>query len=500
MTVSSPGKGICTKWFMTYNNISHFYPNLLKALLCKKLTAMNAKKHQENLSGIPATIPPMIHPLSLRLSISLFAFLLFTCLQAPCAVAAIYEVGPTKTYKAISQVPLDSLEPGDIVKIFYREEPYREKFIFRCSGTKDKPIVIKGIPHKGKRPVIDGRSARQTQNENWPQSGRWLIKVGDKTPADYVHIKNLELRNANNSQEYRLGKGNRAYEDNAAGVFVRLGRNVLISNCAIHGCGNGIQTSYGPDVACVTISGCLIYDNGNHINLDSSQEHNVYLCGTHTTVQFCRFGVPHSNGNNIKDRGLNTTIRYNWIEGGKNRQLDLVDHKEYGRADAYVYGNVIVQGREVDNDNMIHWGGDSGNSRSGTLYLFNNTIVGKIKKTRFVVVRYPDCDVEMKNNVFIGSGKLWNGKGIIFGSNNWFSYDITLPRYLNLGIQGTRPGLILVSNMKYTPGTGSFLINRGTNKVPKPVKYMPKQFTGGTKRPQDGHIDIGAFEATYSRK
>jgi hypothetical protein len=450
---------------------------------------MNAKKRQENLSGTPTTIPPMPHSLSLRVSLSLVAFLLFTCLRSPCAVAAVYEVGPAKTYKTISQVPLDSLEPGDIVKIFYRKEPYNEKFIIRRSGTKGRPIIIKGVPHKGKRPVVDGRSARQTQEERWPQSGRWLIKVGDGTPADYVHIKNLELCNANNSQIYRLGKGNHAYEDNAAGIFIRFGRNVLVSGCAIHGCGNGIQTSYGPDVARVTISGCLIYDNGNHINLDSDQEHNVYLCGTHTTVQFCRFGVPHSNGNNLKDRGLDTIIRYNWIEGGKNRQLDLVDHKEYGRANAYVYGNVIVQ--------MIHWGGDSGSSRSGILYLFNNTIVGKVKKTRFVVVRYPDCDVEIKNNVFIGSGKLWNGKGIIFGSNNWFSYDITLPRHLNLGIQGTRPGFLLVPNMQYMPGHGSFLINRGTNKLPKPVKYMPRPFTGGIRRPQDRYMDIGAFEAVY---
>lgn len=115
------------------------------------------------------------------------------------------------------------------------------------------------------------------------------------------------------------------------------------------------------------------------------------------------------------------------------------------------------------------------------------------------MIRYPDCDVEMKNNVFIGSGKLWNGKGIIFGSNNWFSYDIALPRHLNLGIQGTRTGFLLVPNMQYMPGSGSFLINRGTNKVPKRVKYMPRSFTGGIRRPQDRYMDIGAFEAIYTQ-
>ncbi|MBU4287581.1 MAG: hypothetical protein KKI12_05340 [Proteobacteria bacterium] len=429
-----------------------------------------------------------------------FAFLLFAFLQTHFVFAVDYEVGPNKTYKAISQVPLDSLEPGDVVKIYYRKKAYHEKFIIRRSGTKDKPIIIKGIPLKGKQPVIDGSLACQGQDEHWPQSGRWLIKVGDGNAADYVQIKNLELCNANNSQQYRKKESNANYEDNAAGIFIRLGRNVLIANCVIHSCGNGIQTTYGPDVSYAKISGCLIYDNGNHTNLDSSQEHNVYLCGTHTTVQFCRFGVPHSDGNNIKDRGLDTIIRYNWIEGGKNRQLDLVDHKEYGRADAYVYGNVIIQGREVNNDNMIHWGGDSGNSRSGTLYLFNNTIVGKLKKTRFIVVRYPDCNVEMKNNVFIGTGRLWNGKGSLYGSNNWFSYKIDVPPILNLGKQGNQPGFLPSSNLQYIPALGSPLINRGTNKVPKRVEYMPKPFAGGTRRPKDGRIDIGAFEAIYSHK
>lgn len=441
-------------------------------------------------------------PLPIKVSASFFAFLLLTFFYAHSAYAAIYEVGPKKIYKTISNVPFDSLEPGDTVKIYYKAEPYHEKFIIRCSGTKDNPIIIKGIPHKGKRPVIDGSSASQGQKERWTQSGRWLIKAGDGTPAHYVQIKNLELRNANNLQQYRK-KGSDAeydYEDNAAGVFIRLGRNVLISNCVIHSCGNGIQTTYGPDVSHAKISGCLIYDNGNHKNLNSSQEHNVYLCGTHTTVQFCRFGVPHSDGNNIKDRGVDTIIRYNWIEGGKNRQIDLVDHKEYVQADAYVYGNVIVQGQDVNNDNMIHWGGDSGSSRSGTLYLFNNTIVGKVKTTRFIVVRYPDCNVEIKNNVFVGSGKLWNGKGILFGSNNWFSYDITLHSSLNVGIQGTMPGFLLVPNMQYMPGLGSILINMGTNKVPKRMKYMPRSFTGGIRRPQDKYMDIGAFEAVYVGK
>jgi hypothetical protein len=251
-------------------------------------------------------------------------------------------------------------------------------------------------------------------------------------------------------------------------------------------------------VSHVTLNSCRIYDNGNHLNRKSDQEHNVYLCGTHSTIQACRFGDTHADGNNIKDRGLNTIIRYNWIEGGKNRQLDLVDHKEYGRADAYVYGNVIMQARDLSNDNMIHWGGDSGHSRSGTLYLFNNTILARAEETRFIVIRFPDCSVGIKNNVFMGSGILWNGKGGLYGSNNWFSSKINIPSHLFLGVQGQDPGFSMNPTMPYMPRSGSWLINNGTNHVPMEVKYMPTPNTGGFKRPKDGRMDIGAFEFSAS--
>ena len=408
--------------------------------------------------------------------------------------SSVYEVGPGKELEGISQVPLDVLEPGDIVRIYYRQEPYREKFILRRSGTKENPIVILGVPEGDKLPIIGGNLSNQFQEEQLFEPGRWLIKVGDGTSGDHIQIKNLELRNANNSQTFVRAGHAQGFDDNAAGVFVRFGRHVLITGCIIHSCGNGIQTSYGPKVSHVTLNGCRIYDNGNALNRLSDQEHNVYLCGTNSIIQGCRFGDTHSDGNNIKDRALNTIIRYNWIEGGKNRQLDLVDYIGYGRADAYVYGNVITQGESISNNNMIHWGGDSGHCRSGTLYLFNNTILAMAEETRFIVVRYPDCSVGMKNNVFMGSGTLWNGNGVLYGSNNWFSLRINIPSHLFLGLRGWDPGFSTKATVPYMPQSGSKLVNNRTNQVPLKVEFMPTPYTGGFRRPNDGRMDIGAFE------
>lgn len=435
----------------------------------------------------------------LRICRRLSPLLIATILVQPAVVrSAIYEVGPGMKYRNIANVPMDSLEPGDIVKIHRKNEPYHEKLIIRRSGTEEKPIIIQGVSTEGKLPIIDGNNAIQFQREEWNHSGRWLIKVGDSRPADNVTIENLHLRNANNTQLFAEQGAILSYQANAAGVFVAFGKRVAINKCIIHSCGNGVQTSYGPNVSHVTLNGCWISGNGNHRDPSSSQEHNVYLCGANSVVQFCRFGEPRSDGHNIKDRGHDTVIRYNWIEGGKNRQLDLVDYKEYKRANAYVYGNVIIQGDIVHNKNMIHWGGDSGHSRSGILYLFNNTIVAKDANTLFLAIRYSDCAIEIKNNVFVGIGRFWNGKGRLWGSNNWFSSLINGVS-TSLGLKESFPQFCTIQNIPYMPCPSSSLINAGTDKIPKPVEYMPNSNAGGFRRPTYRRMDIGAYELPNSR-
>ena len=349
--------------------------------------------------------------LALRITVE---FCLIFCFVSD-AFSTIYSVGIDKYYKNLAEVPFDSLNPGDTVNIFYRERPYYEKIILRRSGTKKNPITIRGIPQRGKLPIIDGISAVQFQKENRPEpgGGRWLVKVGDGVPGNYIHIKNLHLRNANNTHAYKYQEKAYMYNDNAAGVFIRIGRHVVVSGCIIQSCGNGILTGYGPAVSHFILNRCKIFKNGNHKKSLSSQEHNVYLQGAYTTVQFCVFGEQVSDGQNVKDRSLRTVIRYNWIEGGKSRQLDLVDYKGYRKSDAFVYGNVIIQGKKINNKNMVHWGGDQGHSRSGTLFFFNNTVIGKAKRTLFIATQYANCQViiilpiDLADPSFLTLAHLW---------------------------------------------------------------------------------------------
>jgi len=421
-------------------------------------------------------------------------FVAFFCMAVE-ASSAIYKVGPGQDLSELDQVPFDDLKPGDKVKIYYRKAPYRARIILRRSGTSQRPIVIMGVMSQGKRPVIDGANAILFQKESNQNPGRYLIRIGDDRTGDHIHILNLTLRNANNTETTIENNQKRAYTDNAAGVWIIKGRHIKISNCLIYSCGNGILTWHAPAVTHLTMIGCILVKNGNHANPQSDQEHNAYLGAANTIVESCYFGKPFANGQNLKDRGMNTIIRYNWIEEGNNRQLDLVDYKGYKKADAYVYGNVLIQGAKSHNHNMIHWGGDGGHSRSGTLYLFNNTIIGRHPIARYIDVQYPDCRVDSRNNIFMGMGTLWNRMGTFYGSNNWISNQIQCPEGMVLRIRGDVPGFLnYEKKYRYLPLPGAAVVNAGTNITPLPVKFMPKLYAGKIKRPVFMSMDIGAYE------
>ncbi len=418
----------------------------------------------------------------------IFFFILFSS-----ALATVFEVGPEKKYHNISQVPFNHLNPGDTVKIYYRVEPYRETLVLMRSGTPELPIIITGVPENGKLPVIDGSNAVQTELQIPQHFGRSLITIGDETPGNYVAIKRLILKNANNSEKYYASESLKSYKDNAAGIFLWKGHHVTVSGCIISACGNGILTNAAPEVDHFTLNKCMIYNNGNRANPASSQEHNVYLQGEKTTVQCCLFKTPFSDGQNIKDRGSNTIIRYNWIEGGTSRQLDLVERKEYPKADAYVYGNVIIQGVDPLNHQIINWGGETG-SRKGTLYFFNNTVIGKSSNALFMYVSQSNCKQELFNNAFMGTGRLWNGKGGFKAGGNWYSNTIRIPTGYYIGISGEKPLFVSIGGIPYIPNAISPLVNAGINSFRSKVGYMPTSYCRCIRRPRIDSIDIGAYE------
>src|SRR5262245_35217089 len=323
---------------------------------------------------------------------ALFATLL--ALFSARAQGAIYDVGPGQVYTSIGAVPLATLQPGDTVRIHYRADPYKEKWVICRQGTAAQPITFTGVAGpNGELPVIEGISAVTAPGLNYWSENRGIVKIGGaNTPSDtmpkHIVIENLEIRGARSSYTFTDDTGvTVAYASNASTIYVEKCENCTIRNNVLHDAGNGLfVASSDTDVSRdIVIEKNHIYDGGN---VGSIFEHNVYTAalGIRFEGNFLGGLRAGAGGNNLKDRSAGTVIRYNWIEGG-NRQLDLMDGEDSSAirndpsySSTYVYGNVLVENANDGNRQMAHYGGDSGNTatyRKGTMYFYNNTLVSK---------------------------------------------------------------------------------------------------------------------------
>ncbi len=301
--------------------------------------------------------------------------------------ANVYEVGPDKPYVDPGAVPWESLLPGSLVLIHYREEPYRSKWVVARQGSVLHPIVIRGVPRQGdgKLPIISGDNATTRLELDYWNENRSVLKVGGANyPAEmpaWITIENLEIRSGRPGYFFNDDRGNTSeYSSNAAAIHVEMGEHITIRNCILTDCANGFFA--GSQAGDLLLEGNSIFDNGME---NSIYQHNNYTEALGIVFQYNHFGPLRSGcrGNNLKDRSAGTVIRYNWIEAG-NRAIDLVesDHAELYTHPSYratfVYGNVLIKHDVVENGQVVHYGGDGpdySRYRKGILWFFNNTVI-----------------------------------------------------------------------------------------------------------------------------
>ncbi|MGE0056934.1 MAG: hypothetical protein AB7T32_03000, partial [Dehalococcoidia bacterium] len=380
-----------------------------------------------------------------------------------------YEVGPDADLKSLADVPWADLEAGDSVRIHWREEPYREKFMLRGQGTASTPIVVCGISSDaGELPIIDGKDAVTPKDLPTPFSGngevRGLIHItvgrddqwGYK--PSYIVIQGLHIRNAFYENSFTNAAGKKVnYSENAAGIFVERGENITVRGVEIEGNGNGFFVASGDSEEVlsrdIVLERSRIYGNGT-VKTAPDRHHNIYTEAVGMVFQFNDIGPLRegSGGVALKDRSAGTVIRYNRIEGGA-RTLDLVD-----AGDSYpiltklpeyrttlVYGNLLIAG-PVGASNMIHYGGDSGQPdifRKGTLYFYNNTVVVRADLEGGPNARYRTAlfdaessgeTIEAVNNIIdVGPGTA----GKEHTQLTWMRYEGNL----KLGVNWATPGM-----------------------------------------------------------
>jgi hypothetical protein len=448
--------------------------------------------------------------------------------------AATYEVGTGKPYASIGAVPWESLQPGDLVLIHWRTQPYKEKWVICRQGTAASPIVVRGVPGpSGELPVIDGNGATTRSALNYWNDVRGVLKIGgasvppDTTPR-YITIENLEFRSARPPYTFTAANGtSKSYVANAAALYVEKGEHIIIRNCTLRDSGNGLFI--GSPAAAPSrdflIEGNYILDNGN---TGSAYEHNNYSAALGIVFQYNRFGPPRAGagGNNLKDRSAGLVVRYNWIEGG-NRQLDLVDAEDSSvivqdpsYRSTFVYGNILIETDGSGNRQVVHYGGDSGNTgiyRKGTLYMYNNTIVStRTDRTTLMRLSTNEETSDFRNNIVYVTAagntlSLLDATGILNLSHNWFkpgrvSTFGTLSGTINddgTSVTGTSPGFAGEAAQDYRLAAGSAAINAGASlpAAALPAHALAMQYRkhqGGEARPADATLDIGAFEYAAS--
>ncbi len=447
------------------------------------------------------------------------------CFSAFVAIAADYEVGPTKTLKTLGEVPWESLVAGDQVLVQWRSEPYKDKWVMCLRGTQEKPIVVRGIPNaSGQLPVIDGQNAVTRAQINFWSEARGVVVIGGANkPADllpaWIMIENLDIISGRKPFTFTGRYGTSLYAQNAASIFIEKGEHITIRNCILRNSGNGLFIAKG--TSAVTVEGCYYYDNGT---VGDYHEHNNYTQSKGIVFQYNRFGPLRAGatGNNLKDRSSGCVVRYNWIEGG-NRQVDLVDadgdpniYLDPAYRQTFVYGNVLIESKDEGNAQIVHYGGDQSNQdsyRKGVLYFYNNTVISRRTGTTTLLrLSTNEERADCRNNiVYVTAGgnklALLESSGTLDLSHNfiqpgWVTSFSAFSGALNndgTSISAEDPGLISSGNQMYRLVSSSPCINKGTGLHSAALAGFPlnRQYVIHLKseaRAATGAVDLGAYE------
>lgn len=466
----------------------------------------------------------------------------------------VYEIGPGKPFENITDAPWDTLQPGDEVKIFWRQAPYREKILISRSGTEPCPILVQGVPNAaGDLPVIQGENAllrlrdRPFSATLWDHAivlvARRLDDPFDDKPRHIV-IENLEVTSALPSHLYIDENGEISpYARGAASIYIMGAEHVTVSGCHLHDSENGLIVRSGASEQelshDIVIERSHFQANGH---IGSATEHNVYAESGSITLQYNQFErlVSGALGSNIKDRSTQTVIRYNWLEGGAHL-LDLVEPdvawetliggSSLNDIPTYVYGNVLMA-EEQDGAHLIHYGGDlaqdcdsatgnCGRYRMGRLYFYNNTMSIRADASSEYVsifqVDRTDAWIDIRNNIFFAPDAanlvLLGDQGNAEAGANWISEGFRPSRpdtgdYKFLGtfqgiegfITGTDPGFVDLGARNLQLDASSRCIDEGGPASPSldPGHALQDEYVmhqDVQPRWIQSSLDLGAFEA-----
>lgn len=234
---------------------------------------------------------------------------ILVCIGAT-ASAAVYQVGPTRSYKTLQSVE-GLLQPGDVVELD-GDESYSGGITFDRNGSSAAKIVIRGISVNGHRPIVSG--------------GTNTIEAA----GDHYVFENLEL----------TGGSSRCFYHHADDITLR---NSVVRDCPQHGI-----LGADSDSGSLYLEHCEVFGCG-----DGTQKHQIYIATDQEAHPGSVFRMDHcyvhdaNGGNNVKTRAERNEIRYNWIEGAEYHEIELIGPEgvdaSLAREDSDVVGNVLFK-------------------------------------------------------------------------------------------------------------------------------------------------------------
>ncbi|HEY0206352.1 MAG TPA: right-handed parallel beta-helix repeat-containing protein, partial [Acetobacteraceae bacterium] len=188
--------------------------------------------------------------------------------------------------------------------------------------------------------------------------------------------------------------GAKVPDANGAGIRYE-GGNLTLQNCGFHDNENGLLSS-------PVAGGKLLIQNCDftHNGAGNGSTHNIYVGAIQQlTIRDSRFSDAVV-GHEIKSRAYNTLITGNVIsEGSSGNGSYSIDLPNGGKG--VVTGNLIVKGPQTENQNIIHFGGESIPYAGSSLLVQGNQITND-RPNAVGVLNQTSLTVSITGNSFTG--------------------------------------------------------------------------------------------------
>ena len=371
------------------------------------------------------------------------SYLLFTSAQA-----ITWTVGPGQTYTAPSQVS-ELVNDGDTVNILAGTYPSD------VARWQADDLVLRGA---------GGMAHLESNGNAWGGKAIWVIQ-GDRTTIERIEFSECEVP-----------------DENGAGIR-QEGSGLTVRHCYFHHNQNGILAgTVNPSTMRIE------YSEFGHNGFGDGFTHNLYINNIDSLI--FRFNYSHHAivGHELKSRARVNVIEYNRFsneaDGNASREIDLPNGGQ-----AYLIGNVILQGPLGENSNLVGFGMEGlTNPGPHELYAVNNTLVNEQTVGSFF--QMPETAfLKAYNNIIAGGGSFMSA---------WPSNIDTLANLRRTDI--TACGFNDASNYDYRIDDGSpahssgFPAGLANNGYPLVALFEYVHPTNGVERCQHALLDAGAFE------